>query len=177
MERYPWELADATWFVLTGEVPAMPPARGQYKVKRGNHYAYGQITLTVMPWVPAKTVSELYRKVQRQALGGDNQPLKEKALNLVRFVMEHVYPVGLSSEERRRLGQRLIDEWNQTEWVREQPQDERPKDAQKWRRHRAYEGPGRTRQFWRDFSRQLQAVAYQPLSRRHNGSSSDGKGW
>lgn len=162
--------------MLTGEVPAVPPARGQYGIKRGDHYAYGQITLTVVPWVPAETVSELYRKVQRQALGGDNHPLQEKALKLVRFVMEHVYPVGLSSEERRRLGQRLVEEWNQTEWVREQPQDERSNDTQTRLRRRAYEGHDKTRRFWRDFSRALRAVAYQPLTRRRNGSSSGGKG-
>lgn len=155
---YPWALADATWFVLTGEPPPVPPAKGAYRVsRRGSQYTYGRIVITAMPWVPPETVLELYRKVQLHALGGDNQPIREKTRKLMRFIIDSVYlengvyPVGLSREERRKLGKRLVAEWDQTEWVRKIP---------KW----AY--GKNTRRFWRDFTRALRVLANQPLRNR-----------
>jgi hypothetical protein len=152
-EWYPWELADATWLVLTGQPPPVPPARGSYRIRRGSHYAYGQITITAMPWVPAETVFELYRKAQLHARGGVNQPIREKTIKLMRFIIDRVYlelgvySLDLSEGERKSLGKRLVAEWNQTEWVQKNP---------KW----AY-GKGDTRTFWRDFNRALQTLANQ----------------
>jgi hypothetical protein len=64
--EYPWQEAQATWFVLTGEPPALPAATG--RVSRGSAAPYAEITMTVQPWVPADTVRKFYGQLQGRML-------------------------------------------------------------------------------------------------------------
>ena len=166
-ERYSWQEAQATWFVLTGIIPAVQPVRTAYQAKRSRHFNHGEIILTVAPWVPADVVRNVYRKAQRKVLGGDNQPLREKNLKLMRFVTERIDPLGGLQDRRREKGwdwrdaeeevpwleyetmpsgKELVEEWDSQEWVQENPEE------------RAYRGD--TRRFWRDYGRVRRAVAH-----------------
>lgn len=171
-KRYCWHPAQATMFVLTGEIPACPSLKTWYEPKRsmgGIHASIfqGVVTLEIAPWMSAKTVHRAYRDIQRRVLRGDNRPIKEKNLRLLRFVMERLEPAGLLEEgeppkdaedwmiepelvaygcyEKKPKGRDLVREW-----------DEQYPD---WAYH------GDTRRFWRDYQHTRRRIAY-PVTRR-----------
>jgi hypothetical protein len=100
--------------------------------------------------------------MQRQMLGQDNRPIGEKNLKLLEFVEERIDAVGLVKEDStdvpgftERLaqlhyarvpdGSTLVKEWDQQEWVKENPS---------W----AY--GNNTRRFWRDYRRAFNSVVF-----------------
>jgi hypothetical protein len=86
---YPWRHGDAVWFLLTGHVPPVFPLRAVGSITQSAHGPeWATVTLTVEPWVQAKDVTRLYRKLQRQMLGKDNRLIGEKTLRLLEFVQE-----------------------------------------------------------------------------------------
>jgi hypothetical protein len=84
--EYPWQEAQATWFVLTGEPPALPAATG--RVSRGSAAPYAEITMTVQPWVPADTVRKFYGQLQERVLTSRPRALSERNLAVFRFIVE-----------------------------------------------------------------------------------------
>src|SRR5215204_7297643 len=100
-ERYLWQGAQATMFVLTGEIPAHPPLRVSYERKgagvgsKAVKVSQGVVTLEIAPWVSAKTVDRAYRSAQRRILRRDNRLMGEKNLKLFRFVTARLEPTGL----------------------------------------------------------------------------------
>jgi hypothetical protein len=166
---YLWQEAQATWFVLTGTVPAVPPVRAWRQPKVHMRYSYDTITLEVATWVPPQVVQAAFREARRQLWGKKhkNRPIGEKNLKLLRFVLKRTDPIGRLKEERepdpiwtteeimasmgyekRPTGRELVGEWNRTEWVREHPE---------W----SYD-PGESRNFLRDYHRARRKVAYAP---------------
>jgi hypothetical protein len=143
VRKYPWEEQDATWFVLTGETPAVVPLSGQFR-GFGNDiwedsFSYGFITLKVEPWVPAQEVGRFYLELQRKLRGVRRaRGLEEKSLRLLQFVNERENVASLSRKERRRLAPGLVAAWD-----KENAED-------------AYEG--NTWKFWRDYHRARRAV-------------------
>jgi hypothetical protein len=113
-ERFSWQRAQATRFVLTGgEPPAVPPVTIRYKVEEVEDFRHGQITLTVVPWMSATTVNKVYLDIQRRMLDSTrNRKLELKNLELLRFVMEREDVANLSRPRRRKKGQELVEEWN-----------------------------------------------------------------
>jgi hypothetical protein len=114
---YPWDKAQATTWLLTGNVPIVSPLKAQCKI---HHMSYGEygctfgtITLTVAPWVPASQVLAFYRKQQRKMLRRDNRPLRPKTIALFRFVTEQVDDQGKIPSVRQ-----LLKLWNKRypEW-------------------------------------------------------------
>lgn len=87
-QRYPWDIGDAGWFVLTGQAPEVEPITT--RVQGGWHlnHAHFRFVIEVEPWVPARLVMELHRWYQRDALGADNRPMHQKTLALVGFLRE-----------------------------------------------------------------------------------------
>jgi hypothetical protein len=83
--EYPWQEAQATWFVLTGEPPALSAATG--RVSRGSAAPYAEITMTVQPWVPADTVRKFYTQLQGRVLTSRPRALSERNLAVFRFVV------------------------------------------------------------------------------------------
>jgi hypothetical protein len=83
--EYPWQEAQATWFVLTGEPPALSAARG--RVSRGSAAPYAEIVMTVQPWVPADTVRQFYGQLQGQVRTSRPRALSERNLAVFRFVV------------------------------------------------------------------------------------------
>jgi len=163
---YPWQGVEATWFVLTGEVPAAPPLRTKYRLHSGMHHTDATITLEVAPWVPEKLVCKAFRDMQRRVLGRNNQPIRDKNLKLLRFVLERTEPIGLLKEgeadvsdsdwiatdtliaqlryEKVPEGRQLVEEWDRQEWVR---------------KNSSWAYGQNSRRFWRDYHRARRAIA------------------
>ncbi len=168
-KTYEWQPAQATWFILTGAVPARPPVRMRYSYNRSRHHAEGVISFQVTPWVSADTVLGAFRDLQRQVLDGrDNQPIRERNLRLLRFVNDRMNPTAQLEEDLEHVkgldrleilerlenleyakyptGRELAKEWDRQEWVQENPEE------------RAY---GRdTGRLWRDYHRARRAMAF-----------------
>jgi hypothetical protein len=177
---YPWpSKAEIVGFVLTGAVPSVPPMRAWRSQKRpGGHFSYETITVEVAWWVRPETVQAAFREARRRMRGsGKNQPIREKALRLFRFVTERSDPIGrlkvgkppkagdiMPGEldgwttdeliadmryEEHPNGRELVEEWNDTAWVRENSKERRydPED------HRL---------LLRDYHRARRALAYAP---------------
>jgi hypothetical protein len=172
-KRYLWQSAQATMFVLTGNIPARPPLRVSYEWKAAGvggkalKASQGMVTLEVAPWVSAKTVDRAYRTAQKRILRRHNRSIKEKTLRLFRFVTERLEPTGLfeggepryppgeegmiedeliayGAYEKRPTGRELVREWDAQPWVR----------ANQW----TYDGNSRT--FWRDYNKTRIRLAY-----------------
>jgi hypothetical protein len=84
---YPWEEAEASRFILTGEPPRVPAVVGRLHVYRNSATTYGTITLTVQPWVPADVVYSFYRDMRQVAFAGSHQTISERKIAVFRFVM------------------------------------------------------------------------------------------
>jgi hypothetical protein len=83
--EYPWQAAQATWFVLTGEPPPLSAATG--RLSRGSAAPYAEITMTVQPWVPADTVRKFYGQLQKRVLTSRPRALSERNLAVFRFIV------------------------------------------------------------------------------------------
>jgi hypothetical protein len=130
-KSHPWDIDQATWFVLTGEPPLVQPIRA--KVNSSwipGIRALTTISLTIQPWVPAETVEHAYRQVQRRVLGGHNKRIGDKSLRLLEFVTERADANGNLPS-----GSMLVQEWDD-KWIQQRP---------RW----CYGTDTRT--FWRDF--------------------------
>jgi hypothetical protein len=109
VKRYPWEEADATWFVLTGKTPWVAPLTWQFQGTGSGFgmWSYGYITLKVEPWVSASLVEQVYSYLQRNLLGKDNKRVGEKNRELFRFVVGRMKPDGTLPKARE-----LVKEWD-----------------------------------------------------------------
>ena len=122
-ERFPWGEAQATWFVLTGEPPLVPPVKVRYTSRpaqvhlepsgKPERFAYGEVTISAAPWVPEQIVADAYFNLQQRILPGDeNRPLRRRRLELLRFVIQRENPVELTQARRRRIGKDLVEAWD-----------------------------------------------------------------
>lgn len=155
---YPWEpKADIVHFVLTGTVPAVPPVKMYYSPKEklslersSDSFRNGTITLEVAPWIRAKTVEAAFRDAKRQVSGNRKyRRLEEKSLKMIRFIAQY---------DDLPKGRRLLEAWNDTEWVEEHPA---------W-----YYDPnkrGESSRFWRDYHRARRALVYDKRPRPDDG--------
>ena len=113
--RLGWQEEDMTLWLLCGRPPRFDSLTAKVRYKRGSPLT---IELTVHPWVPAETVLENYRKIQRQLLGKENHRLKSRSLDVVRFVESRIREEGVRPSWRK-----LLERWNE-----EQPAEERFSD-------------------------------------------------
>lgn len=108
-ERLPWSPWDALWFVLTGTAPSVQPLQLGTKHWKGEAHERLEITISVEPWVSAKTLARLFIAHQRALLGRENRPISVKNLALLDFVMAQresgSAPVGWTT---------LMAKWNRT---------------------------------------------------------------
>lgn len=123
-ERFPWGEAQATWVVLTGEPPLVPPVKVRYTSRPAQVYlepsgeperfAYSEVTISAAPWVSEKIVAEAYFNLQQRILPGDeNRPLERRRLELLRFVIQREIPIELTRGRRGRIGKELVEAWDQ----------------------------------------------------------------
>ena len=106
-----WQLADATWFVLTGRVQPALPVVAEINWKLRGRRVHPVISLTIDVNTSAESVGRIYRYAQRQTLARDKRQLT--TLDLFRFVVERVGP-----EPIRPNWPDLHKEWNRTEQQR-----------------------------------------------------------
>lgn len=164
IEHFPWQEAQATWLVLTGQPPAVPPVRVRYRLEEDNigeerHYKHGVVTLTVTPWVSERTLRQAYRDIQSRILGTtNNRQLGTKRLRLLRFVTEQIGSADPSRGDRRQLGRRFVEQWD----------EENPH----WT-YGKYRKP--TSVFWRDYD-QVKHLVVSPDYRRPHEIQSDNNG-
>ena len=153
-QRYRWEPAQSTMFVLTGEIPAVPALkvtksfRSSRQLLDGGAWATehldATIDVTAAAWVPSKTVAKAYRKAQVEVLGSNGgKPPGLKNLELFRFVTKRV-PAGIKVMPE---GKKLVSEWNEAH-----PQ---------WP-YKTSVGELNKRQFWRDYKRIKRTIAVGP---------------
>ena len=139
-KSHPWDIDEATWFVLTGEHPTVQPIKAKINSSwTVGTRAYTTISLTVQPWVPPETVEVVYRQLQKQVIGGTYGRISDKNLHLLRFVTERADGSGNLPK-----GKVLVKDWD-TEWKPHRPE---------W----CYGAD--TRRFWRDFRSVQEGVAY-----------------
>jgi len=119
--RLGWQEEDMTLWLLCGRPPRFDPLTAKVRYKRGSPLV---VELTVHPWVPAETVLENYRKIQRQLLGKENHRLKSRSLDVVRFVESCIRQEGARLPWRR-----LLERWNE-----EHPAEERFSDLRNFAR-------------------------------------------
>ena len=159
---YRWEPAQATMFVLTGAIPAVPALKVGTSVKfsmelhdaktTSQEYIDARVIIEASPWVSSETVKKGYRKAQIKVMGtsGGKAP-ESKNLRLFRFVIERLEPTSTSEYTRMPNGKSLVSEWNEAypEWA-----------------YKTSVGDPDTRRFWRDYNRIRKTIAVGPPYRR-----------
>ncbi len=101
----PWKYPDgAEMFILTGRIRL----RSLWIESELMTGPLTPITLRIMPFISARTVERAYRDFQRRLRGGDNRPVEERGLAVLRFVMERRADGG--DTESNWTG--LMKEWN-----------------------------------------------------------------
>jgi hypothetical protein len=137
-KAHPWDIDQATWFVLTGETLFVRPIRARkQETWLIDGRAYTTISLTVQPWVPPEQVETVYRQLQKQVIGGAHGRVSDKNLNLLRFVAERADGSGNLPK-----GEILVKDWDK-KWKHQRPE---------W----CY--GANTRRFWRDFRNVQESV-------------------
>jgi hypothetical protein len=90
-DYYGWDEEGAIWYVLTGQTPRLRPVRvradGKYPVEHYVPFQY-DLTLSVLPWVPAKEVERAYRTAQKQLLEETPRETGVRILEVVQFWWE-----------------------------------------------------------------------------------------
>jgi hypothetical protein len=105
---HPWDIDEATWFVLTGEVPVVRPVKSTALMSGlPSARAHSTISLTIQPWVPPETVKLVYQQAQKQVIGGKPGRISDKNLNLLRFVVDRADRNGNLPR-----GEVLVKEWD-----------------------------------------------------------------
>jgi hypothetical protein len=126
-DYYGWDEGGAILYVLTGEAPRLRPVRMRAHGKRPvGHYVPLQydVTLSVLPWVPAKEVTRAYRTAQKQLLEETPRESGVRILEVVQFWWEQFRTRGPMPSWRA-----WFELWNQT-----YPD----KRFNKWRNFRVY---------------------------------------
>jgi hypothetical protein len=124
-QQFPWQEAQATWFILTGEPPLVPPVKVRYTLRPAEvrlkrlgdtrRFTYGEVTISTLPWVSETIVAGAYFNLQSRILPGEqNRPLGRRGLEVLRFVLRKENPIELTRARRRRIGKGLVEAWDRT---------------------------------------------------------------
>jgi hypothetical protein len=144
VELYGWREEEAGWFVLTGETPYIDPIAVSASLLTGYRHSppVWTVTMEVAPWVNAKTVTRIYREVQKQILQGDNSGTKLRNVAVLRFV------TGQTATHGGRPSWRvLLERWNR-----------RYPEGHEWHYTKTADPNQRVRNFKRDYDRAKKVV-------------------
>jgi hypothetical protein len=167
-ERYRWQSAQAVWFVLTGEIPAVPALRVTRSLPHSMYHHDALITVEASPWVSSRTVEQAFRKAQVETLGSrGGRRIGRKNLKLLRFVIEHTESLRMLEVGRRPPD--APDHLTELELVTNLPYRKVPNLKElvsgwnatnatnpKWIYKKG------TSRFWRDYKRARKIVAFGP---------------
>jgi hypothetical protein len=130
-KSHPWNIDEATWFVLTSERPTLQPIRAKINSSwTPGTRAHTTISLTIQPWVSPETVEAAYRQIQKEVIGGECGRIGDKNLKLLEFVTNRADANGNLPK-----GEVLVQEW----------------DKERKRKHPEWCYDGDKRRLWRDF--------------------------
>jgi hypothetical protein len=92
-ERYKWQPAQATGFVLTGLPPVLRTidatwAPSFFQTEQGSVTALSQVVLTLDPTLRPSQVSAAFQTIRQQLLGAHWQEVNERQLALARFACQ-----------------------------------------------------------------------------------------
>ena len=106
-----WDEEGAVWYVLTGEAPRLHPIRTTGRIRSARGFVPFQhiVTLSVLPWVPAKEVERVYRNVQEQVLEERSRETSPRILEVAQFCWEQFRSKGPMPSWRT-----WCERWNQT---------------------------------------------------------------
>jgi hypothetical protein len=112
-----WTEAQMARFVLTGEVVAPQALTARYDSLTSEHLTHGTITLTIEPWVPTKTVIDVYQYLQKYMLGRKPRAPSQRNLDVFSFVMRQVRSSFADGGSRATAPERfnwseLMERWN-----------------------------------------------------------------
>ena len=107
MAEYPWEQAQAVWFVLTGTIPRVAPIEFRLERQDRRHYSRTLLTAVVEPWLPRDVAGYAYSVVQRHYLGRQRQPGAVNA-EVFEFVVDRMSDCGGEIQD----WDELVAEWN-----------------------------------------------------------------
>jgi len=112
--EFPWEQAQATWFILTGSVPRVFPIEYRLERRDRSHHSRTLLTMVVEPWLPAELLKHAYTTVQRRYLGRQRQPGPINT-EVFEFVVDRMGDGGRGPD-----WDALVLEWNKTKGSKRQ---------------------------------------------------------
>jgi hypothetical protein len=91
-QRYRWQLAQATAFVLTGLPPVLPAIDATwdssfFQTQAGGVTAFSRLVLTIDPTLSPKEVHNYFQAIRQRILGPKWRDLNESQLELARFAL------------------------------------------------------------------------------------------
>lgn len=101
-----WEASDVVWMLLTGEAPYLNPLKVRVNYTSGKP---ATVKMEVAAWMPAKTVADVLRRIQREILTVGVGKISERALDVCVFVEENIQDTDESS-----VWPSLWRRWNET---------------------------------------------------------------
>ncbi len=106
-----WGEEGAVWYLLTGEAPELQPVRisGRARPPQGFVPFQHNVTLSVLPWVPAKEVERIYRNIQKQVLKETSHETSLGILETAQFCWQQFRAKGPMPSWRI-----WCERWNQT---------------------------------------------------------------
>jgi hypothetical protein len=90
--RYDWHPYQATWFVLTGQIPFCSPIRSGTSISFHQSHARTMVRLEVAPWVPIEDVVQEYQRLRKSTR--QQRPLSSRTLALAAYVGECIDDEG-----------------------------------------------------------------------------------
>ena len=105
-EEYGWQEAQATLFVLTGEVPFIDPLHVRHEMKSSSMYFRQRIVLDVDTSISSNEIAKGYNQVRKGIKTRPSGKLSEKHLRLATFDAE---------QPKEESWAKKLAEWNRTE--------------------------------------------------------------
>jgi hypothetical protein len=171
-ERYRWQPAQAVWFVLTGETPAVPALTVTRSFPSSMYHFDTLITVEASPWVSSRTVERAFRKAQIKTLGSDRgRPLGKKNLKLLRFVIRRIESLGKEelgmiekgmSPPRAPKGRGMLELVTQYPLYRKMPNAKEIVSEWNETNPPQWSYGDDTRRLWKDYHRIKKSVAFGP---------------
>lgn len=108
---------------------------GRVNVTKNSVANYGNITLSIEPWIPADSVRRAYQDMQKAMLRRKNRPIFERNLAVFRFVVAELRSL-LPRDQMWRLQSVEVPSWRAlcSHWNREMRLDWRYEDVRHFRR-------------------------------------------
>ncbi len=120
ISEFPWEPWEASWFVLTDEIPYVPPLTVRTWGQRSGVWTGPTISLEVAPWVTGKEVMRAYHEAQQKLAGkAVTARPRQRSIEIFRFVVKQL-PIRYHTRRRLieypdediRSYRQLMKKWN-----------------------------------------------------------------